>query len=286
MRLGTAVLFGALLVPAASACGPRTSPETRSLDLPEAPPDARTGRELARALGPLWLEDREELIVSEVASGNVPEWLRTLEPVELDDELDGSPVTVRFWVTRDYLAIGPAADYLTVPLSPLAAQRIADLLDASLPTPRMVDAIWREARSLSPITIGPDSLITSVRYFARHSRLVLAQRFMYEVPSDAFVAGHKVDVVLTPRLAEVPGYTAVYGWHRLNGEPIQPLFTASAWDWVDYTRGVRLVDREILIEGVAHDLTEVLEDPALASLLSEEGAMDAARYPVQGDSTG
>ncbi len=37
------------------------------------------------------------------------------------------------------------------------------------------------------------------------------------------IAGHKKDVVITNRLLTMPKRVAIYGWHRPNGSPIQPL---------------------------------------------------------------
>lgn len=37
------------------------------------------------------------------------------------------------------------------------------------------------------------------------------------------------------------GRIGLYGWHQLNGKPIQPYFTGHAMDWIDYSQGLRLV---------------------------------------------
>jgi hypothetical protein len=251
------------------------------LDLPQRPSDAPGGAEVARDIRTLDLEAREERIYTEISQGNVPTWLRRLERVEVTGEVDGREHQVTFWVTKDYLAMGSDSDSFLVPLSPQVAQRIADLLGCSLPTPRMVDAIWASARvRLPPIRIGPDSLITTVRYFERHHDLVKAQRIVYRAAQGVFVAGHKLDVVLTPTLSANPGKVAVYGWHRPNGEPIQALITTRADDKVVFSHGIRLVDRSILVDGVRRELSDVLSDPALAPLLSDEGVIIEARYPV------
>lgn len=65
---------------------------------------------------------------------------------------------------------------------------------------------------------------------------------------------------------------------RRTGVPIQPVYTGHSDRWVDYSHGVRLVSRRVLVNGVEHDLATLLEDPVLWALLSDEGAMRSARY--------
>ena len=242
---------------------------TRVLDLPPRPSDAPGGTEIARDIRGLSLEGREERIFAEIARGNVPSWLRQLTPVEVSREIDGRDYQATFWVTPDYLAVGSDSDFFLVPLSPPTAQRVADLVDGSLPTPQMVDSIWVSARSrLAPIRIPPDEFTTTVPYFVRHSELVQAQRSLQNVRPGAFAAGHKVDLVRSPGPAAQEGTAAAYGWHRPDGEPIQPLYMIPEDSQVPYNQGIRLVDRRILVDGAPRDLVEVLRDPKLALLLS------------------
>ncbi len=100
-----------------------------------------------------------------------------------------------------------------------------------------------------------------------------------ERPLGALVAGHKKDVVIANKLFMTPGKVAIYGWHKSDGKPIQPLYTGHGASWVDYSHGIRLVSRRILVNGKAKTIDEVLADPALAILLSNEGVMLRTRYP-------
>jgi hypothetical protein len=254
-------------------------------DLPSRSPDALEGAEVAMEIRDLDLDSREERIYEEVSGGNLPTWLRHLERVEISGEIHGRQRRVEFWVAPDYLSIGSDTASFLIPLSPQMGQRIADLLGGSLPTARMVDAVWAAARTrLAPIRLGPNEYITTVQYFARHNRLVRAQRQLIKVPPGEFVAGHKLDVVLSASLAENPGKVAFYGWHQPDGRPIQRLFTNRDDDWVAYNLGIRLVHRRVLVDGVERDLFEVLSDPGVAPLLSDEGVIEHARYStVRGD---
>lgn len=264
------------------------------LDVPERPDGVATGSEIARELRGLDLEAREARVLAEVASGNMPGWLRRMRPVEIRPQAArvGAPGeqgaatartvavrTVTFWATPDYLAVGSDEDFLRIPLSPGTAQRIAELTGTSLPTPTMVDAIWEAAAvRLGPTPIPPNRLMTTVAVFEDHDRKVQRQRDRARASAGALVAGHKKDVVLTPRLAESSDHVAIYGWHDLSGEPIQPLYLGHTDDWVDYSHGIRLVDDTVWVDGEPRALADVLTDPEVAPALSEEGVLVNARY--------
>lgn len=54
----------------------------------------------------------------------------------------------------------------------------------------------------------------------------------------ALLVGAYKDVVRGP-----DGRVGLYGWHQLNGKPIQPYFTGHGMDWKDYSQGLRLIRR-------------------------------------------
>ncbi len=186
-------------------------------------------------------------------------------------------------MTPDYLAVGSDDDYFLAPISPYTAQRIAEALHCTLPTPKMVNQIFFAAEvKLAPAPIPPSAAMTTVPVFRQHNDLVRAQRAeqLPAHPLGALVAGHKKDVVLTARLAANPGKVAIYGWHRTNGLPIQPLYLKHSAAWVDYSQCVRLVQQKMVANETARTVAEVLADPALAGLLSDEGPLAAVRYPT------
>lgn len=242
------------------ACDPGADAPT--LDFPPRPADAPGGTEIARDLRSLEFQAREERVYTEVARGNVPSWLRRLEPVEITVAMDGRRRHVTFWATPDYLSIGSDDDYFYIPLSPGTAQRIAERVGGSLPAPRMIDAIWMSARNrLVPIRIQPGEHMWSVRHFERHNRIIQAQRRQHHVPPGAFVAGHKLDIVLPADPDAGPEHVALYGWHRSDGTPIQPLYRIAIDSPPHFSMGVRLVHREILIDGAEADLAGILRNP-------------------------
>jgi hypothetical protein len=239
-----------------------------------------SGSALAAQWGRLPLAERELRVQAQFTAGNVPARLANLAPVTISEEIDGEWRTVTVWVTPDYFAIGTDEDDLRMPLSPATAQWLCDQLDCALPTARLVDAIWLQARhKVTPQPISPKQHdIASLPVFAMHDRMVDAQTA--REPGDALVAGHKKDVVLSTLLQEWPDRVVLYGWHRLDGTPIQPRSKAHTTPHVDYSHGIRLVSRTILLDGAPTKLDAVLADPRLCALLSDEGPLPAARYPA------
>ncbi|MFO1512715.1 MAG: hypothetical protein U1F83_07355 [Verrucomicrobiota bacterium] len=80
----------------------------------------------------------------------------------------GGPIEATYYVTPDYLAVGTDADYFLTPLTPLTAQFIADQLDCTLPTRKMVDAIYAAAAvKFAPSPIPPSAAMTTVPVFQR-----------------------------------------------------------------------------------------------------------------------
>ena len=90
-------------------------------------------------------------------------------------------------------------------------------------------------------------------------------------------AGHKKDVVISPRLQARRGRVAIYGWHRTSGSPIQPLSTVHGASYVDYSHGVRLVRDEARLDGRPASVSAILRDAVLHPLLSDEGRFSSTR---------
>jgi hypothetical protein len=83
-------------------------------------------------------------------------------------------------------------------------------------------------------------------------------------------------LVLTNRLLANPDRVAIYGWHEDGGRPIQPLSTVHGARYADYSHGVRLVSAMAYVDGAARPLLDLLEDPRLARLVSDEGPISRA----------
>jgi len=249
----------------------------QSLNLPPRSATALDGRAFAQSMAELPRIEREAKILAEVKAGNVPQFLRTLVPVKVG----AGNAKATYFVTADYLAIGSDDDYFLAPLSPDTAQRIADLTGCSLPTPKMVDDIYAAATvKLTPEPIPPSRAMTTLPVFLKHNEMVRAQRKERGNPLGSLVAGHKKDVVIANVVFAKEGKVAIYGWHKRDAKPIQPLYTGHTANWVDYSHGIRLVLRRMAINGKDKTIDDVLADPKLAPLLSNEGVMPRSRYEI------
>ena len=252
----------------------------QQVDLPGRPSSAAGARAIAAAVAELDLREREDHLVKEILGGNVPAFLRTFTRIEMRVDIEGRLHVVLLDVLPDVLAVGSDRDFLRIPLSPHAAQVIADRTGTSLPTSKISDAIWSSAMlRMVPQPIPPSDAMTTVPVFVDHHWLIEAA-WPEGVVHGVAVAGIKKDVVLTPRLADESGRVAIYGWHEQSGVPIQPVYAGHTDDWVDYSHGIRLVSRRVSVDGVEHDLVDLLEDPHLWVLVSDEGPMPSARYPT------
>jgi hypothetical protein len=248
--------------------------DAQTLDLPTRSPAALKGREFARSIVGLPTKEREGAILAEVKKGNIPTFLRALVPVTVTD----GTVRATFFAAPDYLAVGSDDDYFLTPLTPTSAQEVADLLGCTLPTTKMVDDIYAAAPvKLEPSPIPPTPEMTGVPVFLRHHEMILGQRGGR--PPGPLAAGHKKDVVIANKVLKANGKVAIYGWHRAVGKPIQPLYSGHSEAWVDYSHGIRLVGRRVLVDGQPARVEEVLADTRLAPLLSVEGVMTRTRYP-------
>lgn len=187
----------------------------------------------------------------------------------------GAEHEVEIGVAPDYLAVGTDQDFLYAPLGLPQALRVARALDFCLPTPHVVDMIYEAAdHQFTPSPLPPTSEMRTPRYWLNAQRRISG---LMEQPRTALLAGHKKDVVLTPRLRYAPSQLAIYGWHKAVGEPIQPVSLVHGKHYFDYSHGIRAVAPVVRIDGVEHRYFDVLEDPILAGLLSDEGPLDVDR---------
>jgi hypothetical protein len=242
------------------------------------PAAATRGARFMAEVASMTLTNRETRITQEVLGGNVPGFLRTFIPITVTATIGGTPTTATYYVAPDYVCIGHNDDFVRIPMTPLIAQPIADALGCLLPTRKMVNDIYAQATvKLAPQPISPSYVdIMLATTFYRHHELVESQRQGYAL--GPLIGGIKKDVVITPLLASNPGKVAIYGWHQLNGVPIQPLYLGHEKSYVDYSHGIRLVRNQMLVNGQVMSVADVLADPNLNVLLSDEGVVTNPRY--------
>lgn len=223
----------------------------------------------------------EDIIVETVTAGQVPDALRHFRkitfttPVVDSVEILRKKHKVEMWVLPDYVAIGTNDDFVRMPMGPLAAQRIADALDCTLPTPFLVDRIAEASEGHVDIfpfrPLGNRNSQPIV--FQDSNNAINAQFKAYGYEFGQFISGLKKDIVLTYKIMTLTEYernVAIYGWHHPDGRAQQPLFVRHGNFYVDYSHGVRLIYNKVKIDGVEYNIREILQSPELYRLLSDE----------------
>ena len=244
--------------------------------IPAHPSHAPSGTQFAKDLEGMPMEARERAVLAELRRGNMPSFLRRLKPVTLTSrDPQGNSHVGTVWVMPDYLAVGTDGDFLRVPMNPMTAQRVADHFGFVLPTKKLVDEVYRQAdRRLNPDPLPPGDRMGSINYYQRHNSMIERQ---VGGMHGTLMAGQKKDIVLTNRLQEIHNRVAIYGWHRDQTNPIQPLSIVHAHTYADYSHGVRLVYGMMKVDGDWKPVAEVMQDPLLAPLLSDEGMIRLTR---------
>lgn len=223
----------------------------------------------------------EELIVEAVTAGQVPDALRHFRkitfttPIVEEVECLRRRHKVEMWVLPDYLAIGTNDDFVRMPMGPLAAQRIADSLDCTLPTTFLVDRIAEASEGHVDIfpfrPLGARNCQPIVFQDSNNAINALFKAHGYHFGQ--LISGLKKDIVITYKIQPQSDYernVAIYGWHHPDGRVQQPLFVRHGNFYVDYSHGVRLIYNKVKIDGVEYDIREVLQSPELYRLLSDE----------------
>ncbi len=230
---------------------------------------------------------REHAILNEILEGNLPAFIKNLIPVKLTFQPPyGKPLTATIFVMPEYLSIGTNEDFLRIPMNLYTAATVASRMGFVLPTRKIVNAVYSQSAfhfSPEPMTAGPQ--MRSTGYYQTHNDKIEAQFRALGVRLGALVAGHKKDVVITNLLASNPGRIAIYGWHRLTGMPIQPLSLVHGACYADYSHGIRLVSDTVLIDGNPRSIYDVLRDPILSKVLSDEGPIPNLKELLANQST-
>lgn len=257
---------------------------SKPIILPERKSTAIKGNEFYKSVFAVSQVERELSAKHEILNGNIPSFLRKMVKIETHITTDkGKIIHAYYFVMPDYLSIGSDKDFARIPLTPMTAQLIADSLHCFLPTRKMVNDIYKEAKvKLEPVPMYAfrDSAVTMYQ----HNLIIEGQRKLRK----GLIAGIKKDVVITGMLtrSSKPNRVAIYGWQKPNGKPIQPLYTGHVNWYVDYSHGIRLVYRIIYVDKKPMDYKDVLKDTILKSLLCDEEYCDCYRYETTNTTTG
>jgi len=245
----------------------------RLLNIPPREADAESGSSFMERIAPSSLGEREEEIYKALSAGNLPDFLK--KTVTMQGEFaDSAGIVhqVQYEVMPDYLSVGNDSDFCRIPMNPHTAQRLATLYGASLLTAKLSDHIYRMAPlKLTPFPYTPEGNANElVAKFIKHNDQIEKQKTEAGGINGQLIAGIKKDVILSTRMAKHPDKVVIYGWHKSDGNPIQPVYSGHIDWYVDYSHGIRLINKQVLVDGKQYLLKEVLSDPVLYKIFSDE----------------
>ncbi|MFH2140942.1 MAG: T9SS type A sorting domain-containing protein [Bacteroidota bacterium] len=254
------------------------------LNLPPRLNNMPAGSDFVSIITNLSQSVREDTIYNHVVLGNVPDFQRNLIPVTAQEIVGNDTFNITYYVLPDYLAIGCDTDYFLCPMTPVLAQRIAFHTGCTLPTRKMVNEIYFSSTAkLAPQPLPPGSEMTTVPYFSWHNDTVWYSRnnILSSHPLGELVGGDKKDIVVSNLIySSGTDRVVIYGWHLLSGVPIQGLYNGHILEYVDYSHGVRLVQNNAIVNDDTLLITDILQNPAISSLFSDEGTISVPWYPV------
>jgi len=117
-----------------------------------------------------------------------------------------------------------------LPMSAALAQEIAVKEDMLLPSPEVVDEIYRQSDCQIYTRAKDPANLANIK---KQSDEALKQKA--SCPDKGLVAGHYKTI--TVRGSEI----GLYGWYTRTGQRIQNFFSGHSLDYVDYSHGLRLI---------------------------------------------
>lgn len=187
-------------------------------------------------------------------------------------------------------------DGVRVPVSAFNQQQIADLVGGLLPTPLIVDLIWRaRVHTVTPHTISYDWWEHHMWEAVEQAHTAIEAQLPADRDPGEIVSTVGKSWCLSRLLDQHPGKAVNYGWpsthapyRAVSGStPVwQPPSTKHCDHEWDYSQTCQLVSRDCLVDGSARDLRDVLRDPELAPLVSHEGPLRTLRQPDVPEITG
>lgn len=224
--------------------------------------------ELLQKIGP----DRDLCIKQYILAGYVPSWQQMVPVTSKITDSTGAERVLTFFCYPDYLCFGNDYSFVIANMNHNHASDIANQIGCMLPTRKMVNLIYfNAATKLSPTTMQWGPLMQSTDYMVTNSNLIESQKRTKGAVNGTLIAGHKKDVVTSAATPMNPGREAIYGWHQSNYKVIQDLSFKHDTAYSDYSHGARMVLKKGYLDSVEVELADVLADPELCSLISDEG---------------
>ena len=235
-----------------------------------------SGSQFYKTVAGLSREERESFALKEILAGNIPLFLKKMVKIKISMiDSSGKSIHAYYYAMPDYLSIGSNDDFARIPLTPNSAQVIADSFHCFLPTRKIVNDIYKQAS----VKLEPQPMFAfrdSTPTFFQHHLIIEGQR----KEQKGLIVGIKKDVVISDKLIRdaKKNRVAIYGWHKPDGKPIQPLYTGHVNWYVDYSHGVRLIYRTIWVDGKPMDYIDVMKHQIFKRLLCDEDVCDVYRY--------
>lgn len=219
----------------------------------------------------------EELTASYLEKGQIPKFMNRFVKIKVRTESSsGEKIRAKYYVAPDFLCIGSDDGFIRVPMRPATAQAFASRHGCFLSTPKISDDTYRAARvKLTPVPMTCER--EAYGTFLRHNYIIEGQR----KGRRGLIAGHKKDVVITVALAKKDGKLALYGWHKPDGKPIQPVYTGHSSRYVDYSHGFRLVYGKVRINSKNMDYRDVLSHDEYYRVLDYAKNDMFTSYPLE-----
>jgi hypothetical protein len=205
--------------------------------------------------------------------------------------------TATFFVLGDALKLGGTR----LSTSTYNLQQIADKLNASLMTPRLIDWAFLHADIvIPPQTIYPpdDSIQALETESSKMDSAILAATGGFGASGGLIAPLGKNWCLSNALLSAKAGHAALYGWAMMKGYKapvgvtprpgtlpgilnIQPLATPHDINYTDYAMLTSLVRRDCVLDGRPADVWSLVQSPDLsvASLVSHEGPLKLIRQP-------
>lgn len=231
---------------------------------------------------PAW----EDAAVHAMSSGDAVDFPWIEVPLSVPTSGPAVGHTGSVFVSSDVFSIGSPSSFIRLPMSPIGAQRAANVKGYFLPTRKIANDIFKAATvKLKPQpapAFGQVNKGPNLPQYDDHDKIVTGQIEAGGIqPGDVsrLVTGHKKDVVISN--AWKPGHVVIYGWFNPDGSRIQPLFAGHDDHYADYSHGIRFVRADMTLDGQSAKLEDVLKG-ALSGLVSDEGPIKTVRYPTPG----
>ena len=241
---------------------------------------------------------REAAIFDQIVQGNLPSFCREWATVTLHWKEHQAEVRV----LPDFVSIGSDSDYVRIPMGANLAQKVADIIGASLPTQVLVDEIYLHAQVRlqgHPQPPGPQMMTNA--YIRKHEDTIAGREpcgvhdghcVLSGIASASnLISGHKKEVIISQELAAKPDRLSFWGFYLSYnptadtiklGDKNTPVQQWSGGfheaDYCDYSHGIRLVHPVVHVDGVDKHIADVLADKDLAGLFTHGTGPIPTRY--------